>query len=206
MQKGAGWGAVGGETKRSSAPASGGCRPWLAAQRTRPARHRRALVLPARRAPGELTSPPTPPQHWSVDLWRDFDSSAWLREAAGSADSPTAVRLESFAATLREVFGSAGVLGSAQAAQYWAYHVLRVGFFAVQASLGSVQPAQAGPAGWEAGPTSREAALVAARRRDSVLGGGPRGPAGAALTRLRLPASRYTGGGGAAGDPLRVRV
>lgn len=72
-------------------------------------------------------------QHWSVDLWRDFDSSAWLRGATGSADSPAAVRLESFAATLREVFGTAGVLSSAQAAQYWAYHVVRMGFFAVQA-------------------------------------------------------------------------
>lgn len=52
--------------------------------------------------------------------------------------SPTADRIRAFTETLTSAVGTAGVLGSGEAARYWAYHLTRSGFFMAQVGASCV--------------------------------------------------------------------
>lgn len=73
--------------------------------------------------------------HWSVDMWRDFNARTWARDLQDES-SPLPDRLRSFVDTLTKAVSTSAVFESTQAAQYWAYHVTRSGYFATQAILG----------------------------------------------------------------------
>jgi len=73
--------------------------------------------------------------HWSVDMWRDFDSKKWL-EGSLDGSSPLPNRMRKFAETLASAFSTAGVLESSEAATFWAYHTARTGFFTLQGLVG----------------------------------------------------------------------
>lgn len=76
--------------------------------------------------------------HWSVDMWRDFNSRDWVDRLNSIRDSndPLSERLNAFLDMLSSAFSYSGVSNSPQAAAFWAYHVSRSGFFAAQAILG----------------------------------------------------------------------
>ncbi|KAL4451802.1 hypothetical protein ABPG75_007464 [Micractinium tetrahymenae] len=69
--------------------------------------------------------------HWSVDMWKPFYPSRWL-EGIGDPSAPVPDRIRAFTETLTNAVGTAGILGSTEAARYWAYHLTRSGFFMVQ--------------------------------------------------------------------------
>jgi hypothetical protein len=73
--------------------------------------------------------------HWSVDMWRDFNPRNWL-DAIDNEAAPVSERLRAFADTVSNAVSSSGALSSTQAAQYWAYHLVRSGFFAGTAIAG----------------------------------------------------------------------
>lgn len=69
--------------------------------------------------------------HWSVDMWRTFYPSKWL-ESIGDQSAPVPDRIRAFTDTLTSAVSTAGILGSTEAARYWAYHLTRSGFFMLQ--------------------------------------------------------------------------
>ena len=73
--------------------------------------------------------------HWSVDMWRDFNPRSWLSTITDDS-APVSDRLQAFTETLSSAVSTSGALSSPQATQYWAYHLARSGFFAVQAIAG----------------------------------------------------------------------
>ncbi|KAI8105187.1 hypothetical protein M9435_000357 [Picochlorum sp. BPE23] len=74
-------------------------------------------------------------EHWSVEFWKNFSSREALKDVLDEA-SPVSDRLRAFQETVTKALSSSSVLQSTEAAQYWAYHALRSGFFSVQAILG----------------------------------------------------------------------
>ena len=78
--------------------------------------------------------------HWSVDMWRDFNSREWfdrLLEPEGSNSYDSLVpRLNSLLDGISTALSTSGATQSPQAAAFWTYHVTRSGFFAAQAMLG----------------------------------------------------------------------
>ena len=74
-------------------------------------------------------------EHWSVEFWRNFSSKETLREVMDES-SPVSDRVAAFQKTLQEALSATNVLQSTESAQYWAYHLIRSGFFSAQAILG----------------------------------------------------------------------
>lgn len=73
--------------------------------------------------------------HWSVNMWRPFEATKWLQNIDNEA-APVPDRIRAFTETLTNAVSTAGVLGSSDAARYWAYHLTRSGFFSVQGLAG----------------------------------------------------------------------
>lgn len=106
--------------------------------------------------------------HWSVDMWRDFNPRTWL---AGIDDdgAPVSDRLRAFGDTLSNALTTTGILsGDTRAAQYWAYHTARTGFFTVQAILGL--------AAARAAASSSSSSTEAMSRMEAIARNGWQGP------------------------------
>ena len=96
-------------------------------------------------------------------MWRDYDPRAWF-EAAGDAAAPPPARAGAFVASMRSLLSTSGALASPQAAAYWAYCLLRSGFFVAQGALGLAAARAAlsgsGAPADAAGPVSKLEALL----------------------------------------------
>ncbi|EFN55961.1 hypothetical protein CHLNCDRAFT_145276 [Chlorella variabilis] len=70
--------------------------------------------------------------HFSVDMWRSFYPSRWLEASIDNEAAPLQDRIQAFTDTLSNAVSTAGILGSTDAARFWAYHLTRSGFFMIQ--------------------------------------------------------------------------
>lgn len=73
--------------------------------------------------------------HWSVDMWRDFNSRNYF-SLLDQESGPLGDRFTQFMDSFSSAIATSGILSSSQAVQYWAYHIARSGFFAAQAIIG----------------------------------------------------------------------
>lgn len=73
--------------------------------------------------------------HWSVDFWRQFSAKDALKDVM-DASSPVSARLSAAQETLSSALTASNALASTDSFTYWAYHLVRSGFFSAQAILG----------------------------------------------------------------------
>lgn len=71
-------------------------------------------------------------EHWSVDFWQRFN----LDDFMGSPDESVSSSAPKVMSSLQNAISSSGMLSSTLAAQYWAYHLARMGFFVTQGLSG----------------------------------------------------------------------
>mmetsp|Transcript_8605 Transcript_8605/g.23334 ORF Transcript_8605/g.23334 Transcript_8605/m.23334 type:complete len:511 (-) Transcript_8605:150-1682(-) len=73
--------------------------------------------------------------HWSVEFWRQFSAREALQDVMDE-ESPVSARLAAAQETLTSALTASNALASTDAFRFWAYHLVRSGFFSAQAIFG----------------------------------------------------------------------
>ncbi|KAI7837521.1 hypothetical protein COHA_008657 [Chlorella ohadii] len=122
--------------------------------------------------PGQTVSPGDDDRtrfqlHWSVDMWKPFYPSKWVASLE-DPNTPVPDRIRQFTETLTNAVSTAGILGNSETARYWAYHLSRTGFFAVQ-GVASLLASRAANGSDPPSPVLRTASGVAGPVTEAML-------------------------------------